>query len=196
MFLDFTYYMTFGPGDSSETLDWDIKIDSEDEELIFKIMSEGTPLEESDEIQHLIDEAYDGIYEQEQETYCEIYEDDEEECARFDDYCLEVNVCEPRLDEDGLNRVLDLIFKAHPDDAEEFVDAFGFNHEWDFGKLDNEEEFIFSAAVRNGNSAYVLKHIGDVELNSQAGCCPYLDDTDDEATIQVLLDNGAKHNME
>ena len=66
MTLEQQYYVTFGPGDSSDTLDWEVELTPEEEAAMMEAKHTGEELE--DVLADAISRAYDEIAAQEEEN--------------------------------------------------------------------------------------------------------------------------------
>ena len=104
----------------------------------------------------------------------------------FDDE--EEDLCE----EDIEAAVIELLVNSEDDfsDVAEYIDDHG---DWYSGDL---AEFVFREAVRRGIAAYVEEFADDFDLNDNGDSSSYLNETDDEEIIQILMDHGAFRSWE
>lgn len=99
---------------------------------------------------------------------------------------------EELTDEDLESAVIDLLDSCDEDfsDVDEYLDDHGDEYSGDLA------EFAFREAIRRGMAAYVEEHADDFDLNDGGDCSTFLNETDDEDIIAILMDHGAFRSWE
>lgn len=92
MTLELEYYVRFGAGDCSDTLDWEVELTKEEEVAMKKALANGEDLE--DVLSEAVSRAYDEILQQETDNLEEMGEEWEE------GWSLEVSIVYPEEYED------------------------------------------------------------------------------------------------
>ncbi len=123
--LTLYYYVSFGKGDSSESMDWKVDLNDEQAAAYKRAVMTGTEIEEVEELSGVLDEVYEELKEQEEENA--LHAEDE--------YAMEC-LGEKEMDADELN---DLVH----DGDEHAIKFFGLENlsedelqEWDANELD------------------------------------------------------------
>ena len=75
-------------------------------------------------------------------------------------------------------------------ELEEFIEEHEAEYE------DDLAEFAFREAVRSGNTEYVDMFAQEIDLNDCGDCSSYLDETDDEGMLDLLMSHGAFRSWE
>lgn len=70
--VELLYYASFGSGDSSDYMDWEIELTDEEEALYNKAVSKGIPFDEIPELAAVLDRAYEEILSEEIAEYIEM----------------------------------------------------------------------------------------------------------------------------
>ena len=92
MTLELEYYVDFGPGDSSDTLEWEVELTPEEEEAYQVALENGDDLEKV--LSDAIARAREEIMEQEQENMADM------DMEWEDGWDLVVQIVEPDEEED------------------------------------------------------------------------------------------------
>lgn len=90
MNITLTYYVTFGPGDSSEWLDWEVELTPEEESAYRLARKQGQEPDEVPELADVLSRAYDEILEAEEENFDSLCDEDGEDGFGSGGWRLEV----------------------------------------------------------------------------------------------------------
>lgn len=87
--VELQYYATFGPGDSSDYMDWEVDLTDEEEALYNKAAAKGIPFEEIPELVAILDRAREEIEKVELENFIDMGDESVLECLGL--FCMDVD---------------------------------------------------------------------------------------------------------